>query len=68
MLPPYKLTCRNHEGAGTFHMMKWDGAKFQIVTKDWLGAPDPKFIRKLIEDSAEKYAKENNIKLRDCPA
>lgn len=48
-------------------MMKWDGAKFQIVTKDWLGAPDPKFIRKLIEDSAEKYAKENNITLRDCP-
>lgn len=67
MLPPYKLTCRNHEGAGTFHMMQWDGSKFQIVTKDWLGAPDPKFIRKLIEESAEKYAKENNITLRDCP-
>jgi branched-chain amino acid transport system substrate-binding protein len=46
--------------------MQWDGKKFQIVTKDWLGAPDPTFIRKLIEDSAEKYAKENNITLRDC--
>lgn len=67
MLPPYKLSCRNHEGAGTFHMMRWDGKQFQIVTKDWLGPNDPKFIRKLIEESAEKYAKENNIKLRDCP-
>ena len=67
MLPPYKLSCRDHEGAGTFHMMRWDGNKFQIVTKDWLGAPDPKFIRQLIEDSAEKYAKENNITPRTCP-
>ena len=67
MLPPYKLTCANHEGAGTFHMMRWDGDKFQIVTKDWLGANDPKFIRKLIEESAEKYAKENNMPIRDCP-
>lgn len=67
MLPPYKLTCRDHEGAGKFHMMQWDGKQFQIVTKDWMPASDPKFIRKLIEESAEKYAKENNIKLRDCP-
>jgi len=66
MLPPYKLSCRDHEGAGKFHMMQWDGKKFQIVTKDWLAASDPKLIRKLIEDSAEKYAKENNITLRNC--
>lgn len=67
MLPPYKLTCRDHEGAGKFHMMQWDGAKFQIVSQDWLGAPDPKLIRKLIEDSAAKYAQENKVTLRDCP-
>lgn len=66
MLPPYKLSCRDHEGAGKFKMMQWDGSKFQIVSKDWMGASDPKEIRKLIEDSAEKYAKENNITLRDC--
>lgn len=68
LLPPYKLSCRDHEGAGKFHMMQWDGKKFQIVTKDWVGPADPAFVRKLIEDSAEKYAKENNITLRDCPA
>lgn len=66
MLPPFKLTCANHEGAGKFKMMQWDGAKFQIVTADWVSPPDPGFIRKLIEDSAEKYAKENNITPRTC--
>ena len=48
-----------------FKMMQWDGKKFQIVT-DWVPAPDPTFIRKLIEDSAAKYANENNITPRDC--
>jgi branched-chain amino acid transport system substrate-binding protein len=67
MLPPYKLSCADHEGAGKFHMMQWDGKKFQIVTKDWIGANDPKFIRSLIEESAAKYAKENNITPRTCP-
>jgi branched-chain amino acid transport system substrate-binding protein len=67
MLPPYKLSCSDHEGAGKFHMMQWDGTKFQIVSKDWLGANDPKLIRKLIEESADKYAKENNMTARNCP-
>jgi branched-chain amino acid transport system substrate-binding protein len=66
MIPPFKLSCRDHEGAGKFHMMRWDGAKFQIVTKDWMGPNEPAMIRTLIEQSAEKYAKENNITLRDC--
>lgn len=66
MIPAYKLSCRDHEGAGKFHMMQWDGTKFQIVTNEWLPANDPAMIRKLIEESAEKYAKENNITLREC--
>jgi branched-chain amino acid transport system substrate-binding protein len=33
---------------------------------DWVPAPDPAFIRKLIEDSAAKYAAENNITPRKC--
>jgi branched-chain amino acid transport system substrate-binding protein len=65
MLPPFKLTCANHEGAGKFRMMQWDGTKFQLVT-DWVGPPDPKFIRSLIEESAAKYAKENNVTPRTC--
>jgi branched-chain amino acid transport system substrate-binding protein len=45
--------------------MQWDGAKFALVT-DWTGAPDPAFIRKLIEESAAKYAGENKITPRKC--
>ncbi len=65
MIPPFKLSCANHEGAGKFRMMQWDGAKFQMVT-DWVGPPDPKMIRGLIEESAAKYAKENNVTPRSC--
>jgi branched-chain amino acid transport system substrate-binding protein len=67
MLPPYKLSCRDHEGAGKFKMMQWDGNKFQIVSKDWVGPSDPKLVRTLIEDSAAKFAKENNVTPRSCP-
>ena len=45
--------------------MQWDGTKFQMVT-DWVPAPDPAFIRKLIEESAAKYAAENGITPREC--
>ncbi len=66
IVPPFKLSCLNHEGAGKFKIMQWDGAKFQIVSTDWVAPPDPAFIRKLIEDSAAKYAAENNITPRTC--
>lgn len=66
LIPPFKVSCRDHEGAGKFIMMQWDGNKFQIVN-DWMGASDPKLIRTLIEDSAAKFAKENNVTPRDCP-
>jgi branched-chain amino acid transport system substrate-binding protein len=67
MLSPFKLSCAKHDGAQSWRMMQWDGAKFQMVS-DWLGAPDPAFIRKLIEESAAKYAAENNITPRECPS
>lgn len=67
MIPPFKVSCRDHEGAGKFLMMQWDGNKFQIV-HDWMGTQDPKLIRQLIEDSAAKYADENGVTPRDCPA
>jgi branched-chain amino acid transport system substrate-binding protein len=65
IIPPFKVTCRDHEGAGKFLMMQWDGKKFQI-TNDWMGTSDPKLIRDLIEDSSMKYAKEHNMTVRDC--
>ena len=65
MSAPFKMSCAKHDGSERFRMMQWDGKKFEMVS-DWVPAPDPKFIRTLIEESAEKYAKENNITPRQC--
>jgi branched-chain amino acid transport system substrate-binding protein len=61
------MSCAKHDGAEKWRMMQWDGAKFQLVS-DWIGPNDPSFIRKLIVESAAKYASENNITPRACPA
>ena len=45
--------------------MQWDGKKFNKV-KDWTAPNNPKFVRKLVEDSAAKFAKENNITPKKC--
>ena len=45
--------------------MQWDGSKFNQVT-GWEAPLDPAFIRKLVEDSAAKFAKENNITPKSC--
>jgi branched-chain amino acid transport system substrate-binding protein len=66
MLAPFKLSCAKHDGAEHWRMMQWNGTKFDIVS-DWIGPNDPKAIRKTIEESAEKYAKENNLTVRNCP-
>ena len=65
MVAPFSISCANHEGAGKFAVMQWDGDKFVQVT-DWEAPLDPAFIRKLVEDSAAKFAKENNITPKSC--
>jgi branched-chain amino acid transport system substrate-binding protein len=65
MSAPFKMSCTKHDGSERFRVMQWDGAKFTLVT-DWLPAPDPAFIRKLIEDSAAKFAAENKMTPRKC--
>ena len=45
--------------------MQWDGKKFNQVT-GWEAPLDPKFIRGLVEESAAKFAKENNITPKKC--
>jgi branched-chain amino acid transport system substrate-binding protein len=65
MSAPFKMSCAKHDGSERFRMMQWDGKKFQMLT-DWVTSPDPAFIRKLIEESAAKYATENNITPRKC--
>lgn len=65
MVAPFAISCENHEGAGKFAMMQWDGKKFEQVT-GWEAPLDPAYIRKLVEDSAAKFAKENNITPKAC--
>ncbi|MEM1361609.1 MAG: ABC transporter substrate-binding protein [Pseudomonadota bacterium] len=65
MLAPFSISCENHEGAGKFAMMQWDGEKFEQVT-GWEAPLDPDYIRGLVEASAAKFAEENDITPREC--
>ncbi|MEM1006326.1 MAG: ABC transporter substrate-binding protein [Pseudomonadota bacterium] len=65
MIAPFSISCENHEGAGKFAMMQWDGTKFEQVT-DWEAPLDPDYIRGLVEASAAKFASENGISPREC--
>lgn len=65
MIAPFSISCENHEGAGKFAMMQWDGEQFQQIT-DWEAPLDPAYIRQLVVDSAAKFASENGITPREC--
>ena len=61
---PVKVTCANHEGPGLVAVQQWDGKQWKIVSKFY--EPDREVVGALIKEDSEKYAKENNIKPRDC--
>ena len=65
MVAPFAISCANHEGAGKFAVMQWDGEKFNQVT-GWEAPLDPAYIRDLVEKSAAKFASENNITPKTC--
>jgi len=63
-IQPLKVSCNDHEGGGAAKFQQWDGTKWKVIS-DWVQA-DKELVRPLIEESASKYAKENNITKRDC--
>jgi len=65
MVAPFSISCENHEGAGKFAVMQWDGKKFNQIT-DWEEPLDPSYIRGLVEASAAKFASENNMPTKSC--
>ena len=65
MVAPFAISCANHEGAGKFAVMQWNGESFDQIT-GWEAPGDPAFIRGLVESSAAKFAKENNITPKKC--
>ena len=55
-----------HEGGGRVRFQQWDGKKWNMIT-DWIPSY-AKMVRKMIEESAAKYAKDKGITPRNCAA
>ncbi len=64
LVPPFKVTCADHEGSGRVKFQQWDGKQWNIIS-DWVEA-DRELVRRMVEESAQVYAKEKGITLRDC--
>jgi branched-chain amino acid transport system substrate-binding protein len=64
LFPPVKTSCLDHEGSGMVKFQQWDGKEFKSVTPFMAG--DRAMVRKMVEESAAKYAAEKKITPRDC--
>ena len=60
MLPPVKLSCEDHGGSGLVRFQQWTGTEWRAAT-DWVNG-DKTMVRRMVEESAAKYAAEKNIK------
>jgi branched-chain amino acid transport system substrate-binding protein len=60
MFPPVKTSCDDHEGSGAVKVQRWDGAKWTVVTPNWV-IGDKALTRRLLEESSNKYAAEKKI-------
>ncbi len=65
LIPPFSLSCRDHEGGGSVKFQQWDGKQWTVIT-DWI-APDRALVRPLVEAAAAQYAKDKGITPRACP-
>jgi branched-chain amino acid transport system substrate-binding protein len=64
LFPPIKTSCSDHEGSGMVKFQRWDGTGFKQVTPFMAG--DRQLVRKMVEETAGKYATEKKIPVRDC--
>ena len=64
LFPPIKTSCIDHEGSGMVKFQRWDGTGFKQVTPFMAG--DRAMVRKMVEETAAKYAAEKKITPRDC--
>jgi branched-chain amino acid transport system substrate-binding protein len=63
-MQPIKTSCEDHEGGGKVFFQQWNGEKW-VATGDVV-EPMKSYVRKMVVESAEKYAKEKDIPIRDC--
>lgn len=59
MVPPLKLSCSDHGGSGLVRFQQWENGKWKAAS-DWMSG-DRALIRKMVEESAARYAREKNI-------
>ena len=64
LMQPMHNTCEDHEGGGIVFFQRWDGDKW--VSTGEVMTSMKAYVRGMIEESAAKYAKEQNITPRDC--
>jgi branched-chain amino acid transport system substrate-binding protein len=60
-----QVSCSNHEGPGKVAVQQWDGKAWKTVSKAYY-EPDRDVTGPLIKEDAEQFAKENNVKAREC--
>ena len=63
-MAPLSITCEDHEGGGKVLIQQWNGTTWEPT--GYVIAPMRAYVRKMVVESADKYAKEKGIKLRDC--
>jgi len=59
MVPGIKTSCTDHSGSGLVRFQQWNGTQWQPAS-EWMSG-DRAMIRKMVEESAAKYATEKNI-------
>jgi branched-chain amino acid transport system substrate-binding protein len=59
MVPPLRLSCSDHGGSGLVRFQQWEGGKWNPVS-EWMSG-DKAMVRKMVEESAAKYAIEKGI-------
>ncbi|MVT38085.1 ABC transporter substrate-binding protein [Acidovorax citrulli] len=64
IMRPVKTSCQNHMGTDWARIVQWDGGKWNLAS-DWYQA-DKTHIDPLVKEYAAKYAKDKNIKPRNC--
>ena len=65
LVPPFKVSCKDHEGGAPVKFQQWKGDKW-VEVSDWIKT-DQAVVRPMIEASAAAYAKEKGIAPRECP-
>jgi branched-chain amino acid transport system substrate-binding protein len=63
-MPTIRMSCADHEGGGQVRIQQWDGQRWNWVS-DWI-QPRREVLRQMYEESAARFARENNLQVRDC--